>query len=250
LLTTYGDGWFPYGIIDPTEYARRWALLQNTAAGVGRDTRAIVAAGHIPVAIAISERGVASLLDSGVVRGAVRILTTGEQWEQRGVTHPRGRAYGGYADIVPERIDPTILGSVLSFVPEDFIREAILCGTADQIVERLRALGAVGMGHVTLVTISAMITQRTLFDTVRGLRRIASRLRSGRWPPASNEEATVKMSAITEDEFRWPRRDELKLLKVAALAQAHDLDMAPHGSQDVHVSATALIRVGSPAATR
>jgi D-arabinonate dehydratase len=33
-------------------------------------------------------------------------------------------------------------------------------------------------------------------------------------------------------------------MKVAALAQAHDLDIAPHGSQDIHVHLVAAIPNG------
>ena len=33
-------------------------------------------------------------------------------------------------------------------------------------------------------------------------------------------------------------------MKVAALAQAHDLDIAPHGSQDIHIHLVAAISNG------
>ena len=35
-----------------------------------------------------------------------------------------------------------------------------------------------------------------------------------------------------------------EFMKVAALAQAHDLDIAPHGSQDIHVHLVAAISNG------
>ena len=35
-----------------------------------------------------------------------------------------------------------------------------------------------------------------------------------------------------------------EFMKVAALAQAHDLDIAPHGSQDIHIHLVAAITNG------
>jgi hypothetical protein len=53
------------------------------------------------------------------------------------------------------------------------------CGTPGQLVATFRNLGEAGLRHVNLILISAYPSQRTMFDTVRGLRTIAGHLQRG-----------------------------------------------------------------------
>ena len=90
-----------------------------------------------------------------------------------------GEAFRGYIDIVPERLEHRQVEAAVAAVPPALTREVIACGTVKQVTAILRGLGEAGLRDVNLTPLSAYPSQRTLFDTMRGIWAIARRLRRG-----------------------------------------------------------------------
>jgi len=68
----------------------------------------------------------------------------------------------------------------IAAVPGDQLAEEAIWGTAAMVADKLLALGEVGLRHVVLVPLSAMVSRRAAINTIRGLFTVSRRLRAGR----------------------------------------------------------------------
>lgn len=180
LTGQYGDGWYPTSRLTPAEYAAKLAVIHQAARAAGRDPAAITPSYQLVVVLAPTEAAARDLLATRVVRFNTLMLSTGDEWRQQGLTHPFGEHYRGYIDIIPENLERGHLDEALAAMPADLVEHLAVWGTPESMLTRLRAYGEAGMRHVVLAPVSAFVSQRATFDSMRAIRHIAARLRSGR----------------------------------------------------------------------
>ncbi|MGE5156008.1 MAG: LLM class flavin-dependent oxidoreductase, partial [Betaproteobacteria bacterium] len=156
LTGQYADAWLPaLTMISPEQYAAQLGQVRAAAAEAGRDPDQITAALFGYLAVAPTDRGVRSLLDSRLLRW-FGLLASAELWRQNGAEHPFGPDFRPI-EVLPERYDRATVEDALAVVPPDVIRAAVLVGTLDQVTSQLRALGDAGLRHVLLGPISAFL---------------------------------------------------------------------------------------------
>jgi phthiodiolone/phenolphthiodiolone dimycocerosates ketoreductase len=100
------------------------------------------------------------------------------EWARHGASHPLGDDFSGYQDFVPQTIDePTIL-SYTEHVPPSLLKECLLTGTPDQVIEQAAEWRNQGMEYVVICNVSAVqpSMRRGLAATVP-LMRILRQLR-------------------------------------------------------------------------
>jgi phthiodiolone/phenolphthiodiolone dimycocerosates ketoreductase len=118
------------------------------------------------------------MLGSKAVRYSA-LLVADEVWKRHGLTHPLGDGFRGMVDLVPPHLGRQELEAAMAEVPVELLAEEAVWGSSDQVVAKLRALAEVGLRHVVLVPLSAMISRRHAVATIRSLFRIGRRLRTG-----------------------------------------------------------------------
>lgn len=106
LTGRYGDGWLPTmsALISPEDYRSKLTQIHAAAIEAGRDPEAITPALYAYLAVAPTERKIAALLDSRLLRYWTLLLPS-DCWREVGAEHPRGANYRGFVDMVPESYD-------------------------------------------------------------------------------------------------------------------------------------------------
>ena len=179
LAGAYGDGWFPTFPMSPATYAEKLAAVHRSAVSAGREPGPIVPSLLTFIVLGRTNAIARKMLDSRVMRFAA-LLAGDEVWQQQGHTHPLGAGFRGMVDFVPQRYGREEMDELIAAVPVDAMAEDVVWGDPDRVVDRLRALGEAGLRHVVLAPLSALVSRRAAVDTIWGLRRVVSRLRSGR----------------------------------------------------------------------
>jgi phthiodiolone/phenolphthiodiolone dimycocerosates ketoreductase len=178
LAGRYGDGWYPTFPMSPDVYAGKLAIVRKAAAEAGRDPESIVPALQAFIVVGRNEAAARELLGSKAVRYS-SLLVSDEVWRRHGLTHPLGQGFRGMIDLVPPRLGRDELERAMQSVPVDLLAEEAVWGSPDQVVAKVRALGEVGLRHIVLVPLSAMVSRRDAVFTIRALFGISRRLRSG-----------------------------------------------------------------------
>lgn len=178
LTGEYGDGWYPFAIGSPDDYAARLGVIRAAAAGAGRDPGAITPSWTCLTVIGRTEAEARALLDTAPVR-FWGLLFSADIWRLFGASHPFGEQFRGYLDILPERLrDRAALDAAVAAVPQALIELAVW-GTPAQIVGKLRAFGEAGLRHVVPYVPSALVSGEAADYTRQALGEIAQALRSG-----------------------------------------------------------------------
>ena len=181
LTATYGDGWYPTMITSSREYATKLASIHATAGRVGRDPAAITPALHRFVVVAPTEREVQALLRHRSVR-MLGLAAPAQLWRNLGARHPFGDDFRGYIDFIPQRYDRPTLDSAIAAVPAELVEHGpLLCGTPEQIIDKLRDYGDAGLRHVVLAPVSGLVSAKAALYAFWAMRPIARALhRPGR----------------------------------------------------------------------
>lgn len=174
LAGRQGDGWLPVFIKDPAEYERSLGTVRAAAAEAGRDPNAITPALELNLMVAGTERDARQLLDSRLARFA-GVNMPAALWRAAGREHPFGDSFGGYRDILPERLDPGLVEEAIRTVPREVIEQSFVWGTPDQVVRQVAALRDAGLRSICFIPVS-FDTMRHVFETFWALRGIARRL--------------------------------------------------------------------------
>jgi alkanesulfonate monooxygenase SsuD/methylene tetrahydromethanopterin reductase-like flavin-dependent oxidoreductase (luciferase family) len=90
--------------------------------------------------------------------------------------NPFGDPFGGYRDILPERLDPATVEEAIRTVPRELVEGMVVWGTPDQIVRQVADLRDAGLRSISFIPAS-FHTPRRVFYTFWALRHIARRLR-------------------------------------------------------------------------
>ena len=177
LTGQYGDGWYPFAVASPDDYAARLEVIRSAAREAGRDPDRITPALHPITIVAPTEHEAHALLGSKVVR-FMGLLFPADIWRLFGVEHPLGAQFRGYLDLMPQAYDRETLDEAINRVPSAMI-ELLMCGTPKQIVARLRAFGEAGLRHVVPIVVSAAVSESAARFSVEAMAEIAHALQSG-----------------------------------------------------------------------
>jgi phthiodiolone/phenolphthiodiolone dimycocerosates ketoreductase len=155
----YADGYFPGFPHSPQEYARRLEVVRTAASDAGRDPMAITPAMWILVVTGRNRSEVDEALDSEVIR-AGGLLASDEFYAERGAQHPLGVGFSGAQDILPQDMDEQTALSHVKAVPKAVVRDMVLNGTPDEVVEQAAVWRDHGVRYLVLMNMS--LTQRNL----------------------------------------------------------------------------------------
>ena len=169
-----GDGWYPHLVKDPTDYERGLGIVRAAATEAGRDPGSVTPAGHVDILVAPTERQVRELLDSRLARWA-GAYAPAAMWREVGATHPLGEAFGGYRDVLPERLDPATVEELIQTVPREVVERRILWGTPDQVARQVELLVEAGLRAVTFLPLSIQ-TPRLAYQTLWTIGRMKARV--------------------------------------------------------------------------
>jgi phthiodiolone/phenolphthiodiolone dimycocerosates ketoreductase len=176
LAGRYGDGWFPTLLTDPDEYATKLSTVRDAARRAGRGTDAVLPALQCFVVVAPTREQARAMLRTRALR-MVALGFPAERWRRLGAAHPLGDGFRGYVDLLPEAYDRATVEAALSAVPAELVeRGPLLWGTPHDVAERLGELGEVGLRHVVLAPLSALVSRRAAGYGVLAVPRIARRL--------------------------------------------------------------------------
>ena len=155
LTGTYGDGWLPTHPMSVEEYAAKVATIGDASVAAGRARDAVTPGLQMFVATAPTRDEATALIDTNPVR-LMALLRPATMWEQHGVSHPLGVDFAGIVDFIPQHYDRPTMDRALAAVPDSLLETAVEWGTADDIVERIESLAAVGLRHVMLVVVPGL----------------------------------------------------------------------------------------------
>ncbi len=175
----YGDGWYPSGITSPQEYAAKLKIIRDAAQEAGRDAQAITPALFLLIGVAPTKQEAREMLDTKPGR-LLALGATSEQWRKAGAQHPFGEHFRGAIDWIPEHYDLKTLEEGLAAVPPELLGCGLLWGTPEQVADKLREFGEVGVRHVVLFPASALLSRRAAIYGLLAIRKIARLLRKDR----------------------------------------------------------------------
>lgn len=177
----YGDGWFPAlnGSIGPAEYAAKLDAIRSAASDAGRDPRAITPAGFLFVVTGKDDDAVTEALESPVIRWTA-LLSPDEVFVRHGAQHPMGAGFTGFQDITPFTVDEATALAYTESVGDGVLRDSMLVGTPDQIIEQVAGWRDAGMTHLALnnITMAHRSSRAAWASTIpfrkimRGLRKL------------------------------------------------------------------------------
>lgn len=173
----YADGFFPGFPHSPSEYARRLEVVRSAASDAGRDPAAITPAMWIPVVTGHSRGEVDSALESEVIKSGA-LLASDEFYAEHGAQHPMGAGFRGAQDILPQDMDEQTALSHIKAIPPGLIRQMVLNGTPEEVVEQASEWRDHGVRYIVLVNMTPMQRSlRTGMAAIPSFNRIVHRLK-------------------------------------------------------------------------
>ena len=149
----YADGWFPVSMFSPERYAEGLQQVQGAADNAGRDPHSIIAANTQFAVTGRNSAEVDEALDSVPVR-AYSLLIPDSDWAMHGAHHPMGEGFTGFQDILPQLLDEATVLSHVAAAPLSLIRQCLLSGTPDEILDQLAAYRDHGVRYPVLLNAS------------------------------------------------------------------------------------------------
>jgi phthiodiolone/phenolphthiodiolone dimycocerosates ketoreductase len=176
LAGRYGDGWLPTHKMEPEEYARHLGTIRGAAREAGRSMQSFTPSYEMNVLLADTHERAHAQLDSNAVRLGALVMP-GELWRRAGARHPFGEDFRGVADYVPSRLDSAAVRSAMAAVPFEVLHMAFDHGTSEQLVARGQSYRAVGLRHLLVRNVTALIDPRLTIPSFRALARVIRALR-------------------------------------------------------------------------
>jgi phthiodiolone/phenolphthiodiolone dimycocerosates ketoreductase len=175
----YGDGFFPGFAHKPQEYAVRLDAVRSAASDAGRDPMAIVPALWLPVVTGRTTAQVDEALESEVIK-AWALTAPDEFYLQHGAQHPLGVGFTGGQDLLPQDWDEQTALSHIKGIAREVVRDLLLAGTPDQIIDRAAEWRDCGVRYLVLINVSflqrsvrnALAAMAPFYKVVRGLKRL------------------------------------------------------------------------------
>jgi phthiodiolone/phenolphthiodiolone dimycocerosates ketoreductase len=175
----YADGWFPFVLLRPVDYARGLAAVRTAASDADRDPLSIVPAVLRPVITGRHQDDVDEVLNSDVAK-SYALVAPGEAWARHGVQHPLGADFSGMHDFIPQTIDEQTVLSYTAKVPAALLKEQVFSGTPADVIDQVAEWRDHGLRHLVAVNASgmqpslrkAMATTAPFIKILRGLKKL------------------------------------------------------------------------------
>jgi len=175
----YADGWFPFVLLRPIDYARGLDSVRTAASDAGRDPGSIVPAVLRGVITGRYQDDVHEVLNS-VVAKSYALVAPAEAWARHGVEHPLGADFSGMQDFVPQTIDEQTILSYTAKAPAALLQEQLFCGTPSEVIEQVAQWRDDGLRHLVAFNGSGMqpslrkatTTTAPFIKILRGLKKL------------------------------------------------------------------------------
>ena len=137
----------------------------------------ITAANWLFVVTGASRGEVDEALESTAMK-AFALNLPADEWARHGATHPLGDDFSGNQDFVPQTIDEQAILSYTANVPPSLLKQGLLTGTPDEVIDQATEWRNQGMEYVVICNVSAVqpSMRRGLTATIP-LMRILRKLR-------------------------------------------------------------------------
>jgi phthiodiolone/phenolphthiodiolone dimycocerosates ketoreductase len=159
----YADAYFPSFPHRPVDYKQRLDVVRSAASDAGRDPMSIIPAMQLFVVAGRTRADVDEALESEVLR-VFGLNASDEVFARHGARHPLGAGFSGGQDLLPHDIDEQTALSHAAAVPSSVLREFLLNGTPDEVIEQAAQWRDNGVRY--LVLINASVMQRSLRKAV------------------------------------------------------------------------------------
>ncbi len=178
LTGRFADGWLPTMKVEPSEYARRLAVIKSAGEEHGRDMSSFVPSLLVIVALGENRDKVSELSMKSRVAAAMSLLAPSEVWKSFGKTHPLGENHRGWLDIVPPRVTEEQIQAAAGALTPELLSSQIYMGSPEQIRDELAPMVSAGCRNVIISNVGGAITGAGASDLwrlgslIRKLRRI------------------------------------------------------------------------------
>ena len=175
----YADAWFPALTLRPKDYARGLEAVRTAASDAGRDPAHITPAAWLFVVTGRNRSDVEETLSSEAAK-AFALNVPASMWADHGVRHPLGDDFSGGQDLVPQTLDEHTVLSHVRDVPMSLMKEGLLTGTPDDVIDQVAEWRDHGLRYPVLANISilqpsirkALAANAPFFSVLRGLKRL------------------------------------------------------------------------------
>jgi phthiodiolone/phenolphthiodiolone dimycocerosates ketoreductase len=154
----YADGWFPVGLLSPEQYEDGLQQVRAAADNAGRNPNSIVAANMQFVVTGRSSEEVEEALDSVLIR-VFALNIPAWAWAEHGARHPLGESFGGFQDLLPQTFDEQTALAHAAAAPISLIKQFMLTGTPDEVIDRLAKWRDHGVRYPVLCNASVLQTK-------------------------------------------------------------------------------------------
>lgn len=151
----YADAWFPVLAIQPKNYATSLQVVRDAAADAGRDPMSVTAATGLFVVTGRTADEVDEALGSDIMK-AFALNLPADVWARHGASHPLGDDFTGLQDLIPQTLDEATVLSYVSDVPTSLLRECLLVGTPDEVIDQAAEWRDHGLQYLVTVNASAL----------------------------------------------------------------------------------------------
>jgi phthiodiolone/phenolphthiodiolone dimycocerosates ketoreductase len=155
----YGDAYFPGFPHRPVDYKQRLDTVRSAASDAGRDALSIIPAVGLFVVTGRTRDDVDEALDSEVLR-AFGLNASDEVFARHGAQHPLGAGFAGAQDLLPHSMDERTALSHAANVSSSLLREVLLNGTPDEVIDQAAEWRDCGVRYMVLI--NASFIQRSL----------------------------------------------------------------------------------------
>ncbi len=175
LTGTHADGWYPSLPLSAADYETKLKTIHEAARAAGRDISHFTPGMSLFFVMAPTREAAREALDAPLAR-FYALLAPDYYWQEFGVEHPLGKGFRGMIDIIPQDYTREELHAAMTEAPMDLLSEIVPWGTPEDIIAYLKDLEDVGLQHVQLSPISAIMTEelgrftpRAVWKLVRAL---------------------------------------------------------------------------------
>jgi phthiodiolone/phenolphthiodiolone dimycocerosates ketoreductase len=173
----YGDAYYPAFPHRPVDYKQRLDSVRSAASDAGRDPLLVLPALQVFAVTGRTREQVDEALDSEVIRSWA-LLASDEVFRRHGVQHPLGAGFSGAQDILPYGMDEETALSHVAKIPSAMLKETVLCGTPDEVVEQVAEWRDCGVRYIVLGNLSFLQrSARNGVASVLPFGRIVSKLK-------------------------------------------------------------------------
>jgi phthiodiolone/phenolphthiodiolone dimycocerosates ketoreductase len=103
-----------------------------------------------------------------------------EMWASHGVEHPLGEDFSGAQDLVPQTLDEQTALSYLRRVPVSLLKEALLTGTPEDVIDQAAEWRDHGLRYLVVCNVSilqpslrkSLAATAPFFKILRGLKKL------------------------------------------------------------------------------